>query len=58
MFAFIVADPNINSSTSSEQNEGFANPTGNKVKKKTVRGSSRPANMGVYFLMLSNLNFI
>ena len=47
MFAFTVADPNITSSTSSEQNEGFANPTGNKVKKKTVRGSNRPVDMGV-----------
>ena len=47
MFAFIVTDPNINSSTGSEQNEGFANPTGNKVKKKTVRGSSIPVDMGV-----------
>ena len=47
MFAFIVADPSINSSTSSEQNEGFANPTGNKVEKKTVRGSSRTIDMGL-----------
>lgn len=51
MFAFIVADQNINTSTSSEQNEGFDNPKGMKVKKKTVRGSSRPVDMGVYFYM-------
>ena len=47
MFHFIVADPNINSSTSSEQNVEFASPKGVKFKKKTVGGSSRPVDMGV-----------
>ncbi|KAF6985612.1 hypothetical protein CFC21_003452 [Triticum aestivum] len=31
----IFADPNINSSTSSEQNEGFANPTEPNINSST-----------------------
>jgi hypothetical protein len=38
----IVADSNINSFTTLEQNMGIAKPRGIKVKEKTVQGSKRP----------------